>query len=93
MVPTAALVVQNFWNVTLILLLHLGYPGFSEGYSLKLLDPEKEVTTFFLTWVTLCLSLRRVETFIHFSFMTINFEAIGSSEILVTIYQSTWLNI
>ena len=36
MVPTAVLVVQTFWNVRVTLLLHLGYPGFSEGYNLKL---------------------------------------------------------
>jgi hypothetical protein len=89
MLPTAALVVQAFWNVRLILLLHLGYPGFSTGYSLKLLDPEREGTTLFLTWATVCLSLRILENFIHFIFMTINFEALGSSEISVTIYQST----
>lgn len=46
---TAVLVVQNFRNVRLILLLHFGYPDFSKDYSLKLLDPEREGTTIFLT--------------------------------------------
>jgi len=86
MVPTAVFLVQTFWNVRLILLLHLGYLSFSEGCSLKLLDPEREGTTLFLTWVTVCLSLRSLETFIHFSFLTVYFEALGSSTISVTIY-------
>jgi hypothetical protein len=89
MVLTVVLVVQNFWNVGLILLLHLGYPDFSEGYSLKLLDPEREGTTLFLTWVHVCLSLQGLETFIHSNFVTINFEALCSSAISVTNYQST----
>jgi len=89
MVPTAVLAVQTFWKVKLILLLYLGYPGFSEGCSLKLLDPEREGTTLFLTWVTVYLSLRNLETFIHLSFMTVNFGALVLSKISVTIYQST----
>lgn len=85
MVPTAVLVVQTIWNVRMILLLHLGDPDFSEDYSLKLLDPDREGTTIFLMRVTVRLSLRSLETFIHLSFMTINFEALGSSEVSVTI--------
>jgi hypothetical protein len=45
MVPTAVVVNQTFWNVRPILLLYLVYPGFSEGYNLKLLEPEREGTT------------------------------------------------
>lgn len=89
MVLTVVLVVQYFWNVELSLLLHLGYPDFSEGYSLKLLDPEREGATLFLTWVPVCLSLKSLETFIHSNFVTINFKALCSSAISVTIYQST----
>jgi hypothetical protein len=89
MVFTAVLVVQNFRKVRLILLLHFCYPDFSKGYSLKLLDPEREGTMHFLTWVPVCLSLRSLETFIYLIVMTINFEALGLSAMSVTIYQST----
>jgi len=66
MIPTAVLVIQTFWNVDrFYCYVHLVYPGFSEGYILELLDPEREGITLFLTWVTVCLSLRSLETFIR----------------------------
>ena len=66
MIPTSLLVIKTLWNVRQILLLSVfSLPWFFGGVCLQLLDPEEEDTTLCLTWVTVCLYLRNLETFIH----------------------------